>query len=393
MRPSARVVALTLIAILVPWFAACVGQPLLFDVGLDRAEISPNGDGVGDKVTIRYAVARPSRVSIWFIDSAGAEYVFRDREPRSAGEYRAVFDGTYEVGDGRATRRVLPDGLYRFRVLAEDRAGNRAETQGELTVRNGDRTPVMIENMTTSLSVITPNADRDRETIISYGITKDAEVVIFAIDQNGRQVLLEERTAKKAALYSHYWNGTAGGVPLPDGRYAIHIQAFDKAGNVSEEIRSVAIRGAGKADIRITRVDFSPRTAPIGGDITVMIRVKNFGDVPVPTQGPPPGTPYRTDITYNYWTEADGATPRFYDRVGLWRVAVMWDSAGSPYPVRWGFFEDTSRLLQPGEEVVVTGTIKLLPRQRELRIWAAIEEGGRGFPGGDVGMTTITIAY
>lgn len=406
MLPRAPLIAV-LLSLLFPVAVACQPMPLLSGVAISTPTISPDGDGIDDDAIITYTVGRPALVSIILRDAAGREYVFRDREPRSAGSYQARFDGVAPVDDGKATRRVMPDGAYTIIVVAEDPLGERAEATSEVTLVNGDHQPVLITNLVISLPgaagqvastgaevvAISPNGDGvDDEAIISYGITKDADVVVFAKDAAGRVILIDERKPRKAALYTHYWNGTAGGRLVPDGAYTIHVQAFDKAGNVSEEIRPLIVRGAGKPDLRITRVEFTPAALPIGGTLNVTIHVRNFGDVPIKTMGPPSGTPYRTDQTFNYWTDETG-TPKYYERPGRWRVAVSWNTAGSPYPIRWGLFEDLDRELLPGEEAVITGTITVLPRQREFRIWAAVEQGGVGFPGGEVGLRTIIINY
>jgi hypothetical protein len=404
--PRAPLIAL-LVSLLPSLVVACRPAPLLSGVGITSPTISPNGDSRDDAAIITYTVGRHALVSIVLRDAAGREYLLRDHEPRAAGSFEARFDGVVPVNDGKATRRVLPDGLYTFTVIAEDLAGERAESSGQVTIVDGDRQPVTIDNLVISLPgaagrvagagaeaiEISPNGDgADDEAIISYGLSKDAEVVVFAKDPSGRVILLDERKPRQAALYSHYWNGTYNGRLVPDGVYAIHVQAFDKAGNVSEEIRSIVVRGAGKPDLRITRVDFTPNAIPIGGTLNVTIRVRNFGDVPIKTMGPPSGTPYRTDQTFNYWTDETG-TPKYFERPGRWRVAVSWNTAGSPYPIRWGLFEDVDRELLPGEEAVITGTITVLPRQREFRVWAAVEQGGVGFPGGEVGLKTIIVNY
>ncbi|GIW08336.1 MAG: hypothetical protein KatS3mg060_3141 [Dehalococcoidia bacterium] len=406
MLPRAPLIAF-LLSIVLPLSVACQPTPLLSDVSISAPTVSPNGDSLDDEVTIRYTIGRAALVSIVLRDAAGREYLLRDREPRSVGSYQAPFNGVAPVNDGKATRRVMPDGRYSFVVIAEDLAGERAEAGGEVTIVDGDHQPVTINNLVISLpgaagqvagagvdSVeISPNGDgAEDEAIISYGISRDAEVVVFAKDPSGRIILLDERKPRKAALYTHYWNGMYNGRLVPDGVYAIHVQAFDKAGNVSEEVRSIVVRGAGKPDLRITRVDFTPNAIPIGGTLNVTIRVRNFGDVPIKTMGPPSGTHYRTDQTFNYWTDETG-TPKYFERSGRWRVAVSWNTAGSPYPIRWGLFEDVDRELLPGEEAVITGTITVLPRQREFRVWAAVEQGGVGFPGGEVGLKTIIVDY
>ncbi len=80
--------------------------------------------------------------------------------------------------------------------------------------------------------------------------------------------------------------------------------------------------------------------------------------------------------------------------------------------MRWGFFgpeflkknsagqPDGSGLftrdLLPGEEVIVTGTITIGPDMKTInaqRFFAGLEQGGVGFPGGQVGQKVITIGF
>lgn len=383
---------------------ACRNAPLLSSVQSDSAILTPNGDGVDDVVRIAYAIGADAAVSILLRDDTGKTYTFRDKEPRSTGVYAAEFDGVTPVDDGKATRRVMPNGKYQFAVIAEDTSGRRSESGGQVEIRDADTNPVLIQNMVVSLTggtatsqaipVISPNGDGVQdELMVGYGTNKEAEVVIFATNKDNTVLLMDQRQKRTAALYSHFWNGTFNGSPLPDGPYKIHIQAFDASGNVSEEIRDVKVEGAGMPALKITSAEFSPVAVPVGGNINVTIRVKNTGDTAINTLGPAPGTNYRTDMTYNFWTEPDGATPKYFERPGRWRVAVSYNLAGSPYPIRWGLFADENRALLPGEETVVTGTITVLPRTRELRFWAAIEQGGVGFPGGEVGLKTIIVDY
>jgi hypothetical protein len=383
---------------------ACRNAPLLSAVQSDAAVITPNGDGVDDVAHISYTVGTDANVSILLKDDSGKTYTFRDKELRSAGVYDAPFDGVTPIDDGKATRRVMPNGKYQYFVIAEDMAGHRSELGGQIEIRDADSNPVQIQNMVVSLTggsdassstpTISPNGDGVAdELMVGYGTNKDAEVVMFATNKDGTVLLMDQRQKRSPALYSHFWDGTYNGSPLPDGPYKIHIQAFDASGNVSEEIRDVIVKGSGKPELLITSVDFSPVAVPVGGNINVTIRVKNTGDTPISTLGPAPGTPYRTDQTFNYWTEADGATPKYFERPGKWRVAVSYNLAGSPYPIRWGLFADENRQLMPGEETTVTGTITVLPRTRELRFWASVEQGGVGFPGGEVGLKTIIVDY
>jgi hypothetical protein len=288
----------------------------------------------------------------------------------------------------------MPDGDYTVVVRAVDEEGRVEEQRGRISLRDGDTRPPVISNVVSRYDTISPNGDAVQdETTISYALSKEATVTITAVDKSGKKHLLQPPTTTSAALHSHNWNGTAGGVLLPDGVYTIHIQAQDKAGNVTEATTAVAIEGGGTPRLEITRARFSPPAIPVGGILQVEITVKNTGEVPLRTLGPAPGTPYTTDINFNYWKGQDGKTPLFYERAGYWRVGVEWSVAGRSYPVRWGLTPDLSDLM-PGQEAVITGTIQVLIQQtREVYFWASVVQEGVGFPGGRVGQQKIVISY
>jgi hypothetical protein len=48
----------------------------------------------------------------------------------------------------------------------------------------------------------------------------------------------------------------------------------------------------------------------------------------------------------------------------------------------------------PGEEATILGTIQVnIDRQSVVRFWAGVEQGGVGFPGGQVGLTQIRVSF
>lgn len=363
------------------------------NVRASATQLSLNGNGTLGPLSLSYQLARDAHVSIEFIDQADKRYLLRDNEPRTAGPYTAQFDGTYTPEPTKADRRVLPSGQYRYVLTAVDATGQRDEKQGNVSI-DAPRTPApTIESLVAIPLVISPNGDAvDDQAKVSYTLTQDATVSIFVQDAAGKNYFLQPATPRKAAAIGLEWNGKIGNELLPDGNYDLHVQAQDKIGNVTDASRRVTLRNGGKSELQITKVEFSPIAVPLGGDLHVTIKVKNTGTTTISTFGPAPGTTYTTNMTYNNWMEDDGATPRYYERPGVWRVAVSWNVAGSPYPARWGLTPDLTPLA-PGQESTITGTIKLLPRTPEVRFWASVEQGGVGFPGGEVGQTVIRIGY
>ncbi|MDP2727241.1 MAG: hypothetical protein Q8P59_06825, partial [Dehalococcoidia bacterium] len=343
-------------------------------------------------------LGRDSAMSITLVNGAGVEYSFRRNEPRAAGDYTARFNGTYFPDLSSPQRRVMPDGEYTVVLRAADGAGREEERTGKIALQGGDTEVPEIRDVVSRYPTISPNGDAlQDETDISYGLSKKSTVTITAANASGNSYLLSPPTERSAALYSHTWNGTSAGRLLTDGAYDIHIQAQDKAGNLSEATTQVSVGGGGAPRLEITKVRFSPPAVLKGGNLEVEIRVRNSGSVPLRTIGPAPGTAYDTGINFNFWKGPDGQ-PLYYERAGVWRVGVQWSVAGTSYPVRWGLTKDLCDKdfcdLQPGQEAVITGTIKVLIDQtREVYFWVSVVQEGVGFPGGVVGQQKIVISY
>ncbi len=378
---------------------ACTPASSLRGANIAPAVISPNGDGQDDQATIDYTLQQKSSISITMVSASGKEYSFRRGEERSAGSYAAIFDGTYSPDPDSPARRVMPDGDYEvvLEAVPLDASGNPSGQaqpwRGRIALQGGDTNPPVVSNVVSRYGAISPNGDAEQdETDISYGLSKKATVTITASDAAGNGYMLSPPASRSAALYSHIWNGTTAEVLLPDGAYTIHIQALDVAGNLSEATTTVSVQGGGTPSLEITRVKFSPSAVPIGGDLNVEIRVRNSGNVPLPTLGPAPGRPYDTGINFNNW-KGPGEVPLYYERAGVWRVGVQWSTAGQSYPVRWGLTPDLEPL-QPGQEAVITGTIKVnIDRTEEVYFWVSAVQEGVGFPGGRVGQQRIKISF
>jgi len=397
-KPIGGLVCLLAILVAVP-LAGCAPAANLTKIDVGPGVISPNGDGADDQATIAYGLSRKSQISIMLVNGSGEEYSFRRDETRAAGSYAARFSGTYYPDPSSPQRRVMPDGEYSVvvRAVPVDKdgvpEGTEEERKGRIVIQGADTEPPVVKDVVSRYPVISPDGDAlEDETDISYSLSKKATVTIDAVDAAGERYLLEPPTERSAALYSHVWNGTSTGRLLPDGAYTIQIQAQDVAGNLSESTARVAIEGGGTPSLEITRVRFSPTAVLKGKNLEVEIRVRNSGKVPLRTIGPEPGTAYDTGMNFNFWTGADGQ-PIYFERAGVWRVGVEWGQAGRPYPVRWGLTPDLSDL-QPGQEAVITGTIKVdIDQNREVYFWASAVQEGVGFPGGRVGQQKIVVSY
>lgn len=372
---------------------ACGQGALLTQASLSGETLSPNGDGVDDWVDIDYQLSREATLTVSLVDGQGNEYLLRRQVPRAAGSYQARFDGTYAPDPDHIDRRVVSSGRYRVKVVAEDSQGHGEARELAVNIIGADTAPPFVKDVACLPCAISPNGDaRDDEAIVSYRVTKESAVTLFITDAKGEKNILEAANPKRAALYSHRWNGTAAGDLLPDGAYTIHIQAQDKAGNITEATTTLTLESGGSPRLEIVEVRFWPPSVPVEGVLNVEIRAKNTGTSTLRTMGPPPGTAYTTDMNFNSFRRSDdpGAPPLYFEQAGYWRVGVDFSTSGRPFPLRWGLGRD----LAPGEEAVITGTVQVLVREtREVNFWAGVIQEGVGFPGGQVGLRRIIVSY
>ncbi len=412
-RSLLRAGALAVVAGPVLAVAGCDYGQFLSPLSVSRDTITPNGQGVNDQTNISYTLKRRADVSATLISADGkTTYVLRPPQTRTPDQYDIRFNGAVPV-PGKNWLRVVPDGIYRVVIQAKDGAGQVVTRQASITVKDADTTPPEIQDVSAQYTTFTPNGDGDQDTTnFGYKLTKKAEVRVYATDAKGGFYLILAPKKYEASLQSFQWDGTEnGGKVLPDGKYDVHIEATDAAGNFTDYVTQVTIANGGIPRAEVVDVKFSPLAIAVGGDIHVQVRVRNTGTVPIKTLGPPSGTKYNTEQTFASFHNPDGV-PTYYERAGVWRVAVGWQNQAQPFPLRWGFFgpeylrknsegqPDGSGLftrdLMPGEEVIVSGTITVGQDMKTInaqRFFAGLEQGGAGFPGGQVGQKVITIGF
>jgi hypothetical protein len=328
----------------------------------------------------------------------GQDHVLRAPQLRTPDAYQIQFKGVVPVA-GKTWLRVVPDGTYTVQIQAKDAVGERTQTETtRVTVKGADTAAPQILDLLANPPTFSPNGDGiDDTTQVSFRITKAAEVRVYATDANGGFTLIQAPTQTIAKDVSITWDGSTGGQAiLPNGAYTVHVEATDAAGNFTDATIPVKIQNSGIPRAEIVDVKFSPTALATGMDLKVSITVRNTGQVPLSTWGPPPSQKYTTSQTFSSFMDPKKPnTPLWYERPGVWRVCVDWQNSAGGYPVRWGFFEDLSRKLMPGETVTVDGTITVLLAldQHDVIFWAALEQGGVGFVSTQSGQKHIAISH
>ncbi|RME09202.1 MAG: hypothetical protein D6802_12670 [Ardenticatenia bacterium] len=374
------------------WGTACAfTRPVLYDVSVAPAEITPNADGDNDVTVITYHIGKTALVTITFErtdgEAAGERYVWRENALRSPGRYEGWFSGV--VND-----RMIPNGTYRVIIEATpvDRdgtpTGDPVRAEASLVIRDADTQMPEILNLDVSPRVFTPNRDGiDDRVTISYWLAKDVDrLEVYLLGPDGETYPVPEdkiHEPKAAGPHIHDYDGGVdlGAEPPPDGEYTVVVEAQDRVGNRVVATDTLRIEQGGVPRVAITRHDviFNTDAVVLGETIFFTTTVTNIGNVPVRTHGPEPGTIYTTRENYNNKNEpiSDGSF-----RLGLDFEGNLTHN-GRAYPFRWQLGRDDElyidpitgeKYLMPGQTVTVWGglTILDLPPREEPAFWIGL---------------------
>ncbi|NWG17878.1 MAG: hypothetical protein HXY41_14715 [Chloroflexi bacterium] len=403
--------------------------PLITDAAFSLETISPNADGSDDVTVFSYSLSRNARVSLVFEDASGQVFTFRTDEIRAGGDYQVEFSGVVdgyllpgETIQGEVQRRLLRDGIYTWRLTALPAGGGEAvERSGALTVTDASSTLPELVTFDVSPEIFTPNQDGiwDRARINVY-LLKAARLTAYLENEDGLRVFLQERQeGRKPGEPGRHDFDYDGGVdlgadPPPDGLYRVVAVAEDAEGQRVLRTGSMTIRDGGDPQAEIVPqsvgvdvvfihapydaryfgqnaelvappddpqdLNFLAVNIPLGDLLVFKLTVENYGDVPIRTSGPPPGTVYEQSEV--------AASLGWYDQSGAWRVGIDCDTATRDYPWRWAvgapddllavLDEETGNTyyyLPPGQQAVVWGAVRmtdLVEARNPQKCWAGL---------------------
>jgi hypothetical protein len=189
---------------------------------LNGAVLSPNGDGVGEELTLRYKVVRPSTVTVNLLGPDGVPRV-RETGTRTAGVYRLTWpgrrpDGSLEqLGRWRWVLNALDtDG----RASTVERAFSLNDTIGFLRVR-----PALLR------------PGRAGSTLVAtVRLARPARLVLSIETRTGVVLRRIMRRAARPGPVSLAWNGrTARGGLVYSGSYVARVRALNAAGTMELE--------------------------------------------------------------------------------------------------------------------------------------------------------------
>jgi hypothetical protein len=398
-------ISLAVLAVALTGLVGCGSSPLLSNVGPLTSELRPNGNG--DHVDISYTIGQQAKVSVYLQGVQGARYTLRDSETRlpSPDPYILRFDGTAPTNDPILKRRALPSGTYTYTVQATGADGTPAEAQGKITIVGADSPPPLIDNLVILPDTISPNADGiDDVAEITYQLPVSATVdIIFTSPDGKTSYPFVAGDEEGPALQRHVWNGkTVDNTLLPDGAYNYTVRAQDRLGNLVERAGKVMIQGGGQPEVKIVYSSIAPEAVIKGEVITVTLRVKNTGKVPIRTYGPPSPYQYSTDDVFS---SIEGGA-YVVKPGGFWRIGMDWDAnsggAAKRYPFRWAItprppeqwrVPNQEDLLMPGEEATVTGRVRIVQPETKMSFYVGLIQDGVGFFQDKTGRTIVKVSF
>jgi hypothetical protein len=387
--------ALTALSLLLG-LSACGPKPLLSEVTVAPEVITPNADGKTDLASVRFMLNRNAVVSILLEDAQGRSYTFRPPTRLSLNDepYAVYFGGVVEGFDlpddppldYTVLKRMLPDGVYTWRIQAKTDAGERQAVTGTLTLQDADTSLPGIRGFSVSPKQFSPNQDGiDDRVRINLALEKDVEdlrVYLEGADGVPHHIAEDENEQvtppNQKGFHTYDYDGgiDAGTNPPEDGTYVVYAEARDAMGQRARVSQTLDIVNAGlpRAYITNAEVDYSAQTLVLSDTLCFTLTVENDSDTYLRTIGPWPGATYRSDQNYNTlgWEQESGA----------YRVAMNYDTSLRDYPYRWGIGRPGEELVQidedwylpPRARSLVTGCLRIVevPVRNPLYYWMGL---------------------
>lgn len=400
-----RFCAFCILLVLLPTLTACGSTNLLTNTTPNALVLDRDG---GAAVNFSYRLGKTAEVWVVLQNAQGQQFPLREGQVRtpSSDPYTLRFDGTAPVkNDPEIVQRALPSGDYTYTIQAKTDSGEEQTSSGTLSIRGGDVPPPQIQNLTVSPQIVSPNADGvDDQAEITYQLPVTATVDLsIARPDGGPAIPIITGEEQDPTPQTARWDGkTSDGAVLPNGVYTYTLRVQDDYGNIAQRSGPITIADSGQPEATITYSNIAPARIELGDVITVTLRIKNTGDVPIRTYGPPSGYEYSTNQVFS--SIEDGQYVQ--KSGGFWRVGLDWDgntSAGPRrYPYRWAisprppeqwqvpFKED---VLKPGEEAEVIGLVKVDQPENKMGFYVGLTWDGVGFRQDRVGRQIVEVGF
>ncbi len=198
-------------------------QVAIAPVSAEDLIFSPNDDGFKDEFVIRQEGSVEDRWTASIVNASGLAvrtFEFRNSAPRDL-----VWDGTGDDGS------LQPDGVYRYRIGATDRAGNSTSAELANIIVNTEATPVALR---ISESHFSPNGNGVKDTIrLDPDVPNQRGIVNWSVvvrDANDRVVrtFADLASVPQAVVF----NGrTDAGEVVREGEYYAELHVAYQSGN------------------------------------------------------------------------------------------------------------------------------------------------------------------
>jgi outer membrane protein OmpA-like peptidoglycan-associated protein len=237
----------------------------------DLSLFSPDGDGNKDKVH--------------FSQSSSSEELFKGEVIDSSGRVAAdwVWKGTLDDLDwaGRDNSgNVLPNGVYTYRVVSTDKAGNRTEKKIENIEIDSRLTQIFC---TAEREIFSPSGRKETAVQQLAMVTKLTEGIsqwkLEIIHDTKGVVLTEEGTGVPPGTYR--WDGTGDDGVITEGNYTARYSVLYEKGNspVAETAPFILDNSAPEARVVMNPMPFSPDDDNMDDELTITMGVQDVSPI------------------------------------------------------------------------------------------------------------------
>ncbi|MFN2628071.1 MAG: FlgD immunoglobulin-like domain containing protein [Gaiellaceae bacterium] len=192
--------------------------------------ISPNGDGVEETLALTYKVVHPSTVTATISGDGGRQVL--ETGLQQPGLHTFTFDG--KRSDGSA----LPEGGYRFSVVATDDTGRTSSAQRPFALND------TLGALATSPPLVRITGTRHAVLAVTFTLARPATVTATVETRSGIVVRTLNSTTLPGGPQKLLWDGrTAAGTRAFDGAYLVRVRADNAIGHVELTQPFTARRG------------------------------------------------------------------------------------------------------------------------------------------------------
>jgi flagellar hook assembly protein FlgD len=251
---------------------ARTGQPKIYGLMPDDPAISPDGDGVNDRVTIGFTISQQATWTLEIRDDAG-------RLVRHVGGEGKVIQTVWGGRDDDGN--PLPDGAYTLQVDATSAAGQARPVTA--TVRL-DTVPPRMDSADVTPDPFSPNGDGQYDVAqIGYTPAEAVRARLSIVDGDATVLRrLSPWVWVTASGQKAKWDGRilSGGklAPAPEGSAIVQIEIRDTAGNTTTVRRKVTIDRT-LAVGTVAHGTFSPNGDGVYDLVTVPFKLSRAADV------------------------------------------------------------------------------------------------------------------